>query len=72
MLLFNAKHAYTCVNKIYAETRKESLNEDKKPQEVLVLRGGFTDFQAIYRVSAFNIFPNPLTDLNETRTTRCL
>ena len=38
---------------IYAETRKE-VAPDAKPQEVYVLRDGFSGFQARYRVCDVN------------------
>ncbi|KAG8950303.1 hypothetical protein FRC03_012912 [Tulasnella sp. 419] len=35
--------------RMYAEARQEKLKDEAPDQEVLVLRGGFTEFQAAYR-----------------------
>jgi len=41
---------FSSSSQIYAETRKE-IAPDAQPQEVYVLREGFSGFQARYRVS---------------------
>jgi hypothetical protein len=43
-------HIFDCRLKEYDDRRKQLQSDDDGPQEVLVLRGGFTEFQRKFKV----------------------
>jgi len=51
---------------MYAETRKNILEDKNTDQEIAILRDGFTDFQSKYRVGSFCCF-NSVVLNEETR-----
>ncbi len=52
---------FDCYPQQYNDRRNQLRKDDDTPQEVLVLRGGFSDFQAKFKVARTELFIHHLT-----------